>query len=167
MNDSRVCGYAVTTSAASGNGLFRRKAAKHTNSPASGFTGEHSWTGSGLYAVHQTAALASGNLCYDPEKDSFCLSFPVASGEACVAYQSGTTEDAWYLNMPLNSRWPDLHLHYRKDESGLIPIASGDFIFAGSGIVVSGQERKAFSVWQSGQVVAVYDPGASGLVTFK
>jgi hypothetical protein len=166
MNDRRVCGYTLTTSATSGNSLFRRKKDKHTNPPASGFKGEHSWTNSGLYDVHQKAALASGNLCYDPVNDYFCLSFPVPSGEARVAYQSGTTQDAWYLNMPLNSRWPNLHLHYREDESGLIPIVSGDFVFAGSGIMVSGQERKAYSVWQSGQPVAVYDPIASGLVTF-
>jgi hypothetical protein len=29
------------------------------------------------------------------------------------------------------------------------------------------QKQKAYSVWQSGQVVAVYAPVASGLVTFK
>lgn len=167
LNDGRVCGYALTASVTSGNSLFRRKEAKHTNPPASGFKGEHSWTNSGLYDVHQTAALASGNLCYDPVKDYFCLSFPVASGEARVAYQSGTTHDAWCLNMPLNSRWPDLHLHYRKDESSLIPIVSGDFVFAGSGILVSGVEKKAYSVWQNNNLVAVYDPSGSGLVTFK
>jgi hypothetical protein len=33
--------------------------------------------------------------------------------------------------------------------------------------MVSGVEQKAYSVWQSGQVVAVYDPVASALVTFK
>jgi hypothetical protein len=114
LNNCRVCGYTVTTSVASGNSLFRKKEDKHTNPPASAFKGEHSWTDPGHYDIHQAAALASGNLCYDPAKDYFCLSFPVASGEARVAYQSGTTQDAWHLNMPLNSRWPDLHLHYRR-----------------------------------------------------
>jgi hypothetical protein len=33
--------------------------------------------------------------------------------------------------------------------------------------LVSGVEQKAYSVWQGGQVVAVYDPIGSGLVTFK
>ena len=73
--------------------------------------------------------------------------------------------DAWYLTMPLNSKWPNLHLHYRESVSGVIPIADGDFVVASSGIIVSGVEQKAYSVWQSGQVIAVYDPAGSGLVT--
>jgi hypothetical protein len=97
----------------------------------------------------------------------FCLSAPLASGEAKVEYlASGTAEDAWRINMPLNSKWPNLHIHYRESDAGLIPIASGDFVVASSGILVSGVERRAYSVWQSGQLVAVYDPVASGLVTF-
>ncbi len=87
LNDGRVCEYALTTDVASGNSLCRRKENKHTNPPASGFTGEHSWTNSGLYDGHQTAAFASGNLCFDPVKDYFCLSFPISSGEARIAYQ--------------------------------------------------------------------------------
>jgi hypothetical protein len=168
LGNGSVCGYALTTDVASGNSLFRRKEAKHTNPPPSGAaSGVHSWTNSGLYDVHQTAALASGNLCYDTVNNYFCLTAPLPSGEARVRYlKSGTTEDAWLINMPLNSKWPNLHLHYRQDDTGLIPIASGDFVVASSGILVSGAERKAYSIWQSGQVVAVYDPVASGLVTF-
>ncbi len=152
----------------SGNHAYRAKETKHTSPPPSGSTGDHSWTRPGLYDMHQMAVLASGNLCYDMVNRYFCLSAPLGSGEATVAYQqSGTTADAWRITMPLNSKWPNLHLHYRESEAGLIPIASGDFVFAGSGIMVSGVERKAYSVWQGGQVIAVYDPVASGLVTFK
>jgi hypothetical protein len=168
FNDGRVCGYALTTDVASGNHKYRVKEAKHTAPQVSGASGDHSWTSPGLYDLHQTAALTSGNLCYDPINKYFCLSTPLGSGEAKVSYQqSGTTQDAWRITMPLNSRWPDLHLHYRESEAGLIPIASGDFVFAGSGIMVSGVEQKAYSVWQSGQLVAVFDPIGSGLVTFK
>jgi hypothetical protein len=167
LSNGCVCGFALTTEVASGNRLFRKKEGKHTNPPPPGASGDHSWTGSGLYALHQTAALASGTLCYDPINNYFCLSSPLASGEARVFYQqSGTTEDAWQINLPLNSKWPNLHLHYRQSDSGLIPIASGDFVVASSGILVSGVEQKAYSIWQGQQVVAVYDPIASGLVTF-
>jgi hypothetical protein len=40
-------------------------------------------------------------------------------------------------------------------------------VFAGSGIIVSGVEKKAYSVWQNNDLVAVYDPAGSGLITFK
>jgi hypothetical protein len=168
FNDGRICGYALTTDVASGNRTYRAKQDKHTRPPPSGALGEHSWSSPGLYDVHQTVAFASGNLSYDTINNYFCLTAPIGSGEARVSYQqSGTTEDAWRVAMPLNSKWPNLHLHYRESEAGLIPITSGDFVFAVSGILVSGVEKKAYSVWQSGHVVAVYDPVTSGLVTFS
>ena len=165
LNNGRTCGYALTTSLASGNRLVRKKHDKHTNPPPSGSTDDHSWTSAGLYDVHQTAALISGVLGYDTVNNYFCLTHPVPSGEAQVTYLAGTTADAWYLTMPLNSRWPNLHLHYRESVSGVIPIAEGDFVVASSGIMVSGVEQKAYNIWQSGQVVAVYDPAGSGLIT--
>jgi hypothetical protein len=167
LGNGSVCGFALTTELVSGNRLFRKKEAKHTNPPSPGTCAEHSWTSSGLYGLHQTAALASGNLCYDPINNYFCLSAPLASGEAKVFYQqNGTTENAWRITMPLNSRWPNLHLHYRQSDSGLIPIASGDFVVSSSGMLISGVEQKAYSVWQGGQILAVHDPVGSGLVTF-
>lgn len=168
LGNGATCGFALTAELASGNSLFRKKETKHTNPPPLGATtGTHSWANPGLYDVHQTAALASGNLCYDTANNYFCLTAPLPSGEARVRYlESGTTEDAWRINMPLNSKLPNLHLHYRESDAGLIPIASGDFVVALSGILVSGVERRAYSIWQSGQVIAVYDPVASGLVTF-
>lgn len=167
LSDGRVCGFALTIHVASGNHTVRSKDEKHTNPPMSGSTGDHSWTSSGQYDYHLTAAFASGNLCYDAINRYFCLSAPLGSGEAKVSYhQSGTVEDAWRINMPLNSKWPNLHLHYRTSDSGLISIASGDFVVASSGILIAGAARKAYSIWQSGQLVAVYDPIASGLVTF-
>jgi hypothetical protein len=165
FNDGRTCGYALTTSLTSGNSVFRKKHEKHTNPLPSGSTADHSWTSSGLYDVHQTAALSSGVLGYNPVNNYFCLTHPVPSGEACVTYRSGTTADAWYLSMPLNSKWPNLHLHYRESVSGVIPIAEGDFVVASSGIMVSGVEQRAYTIWQSGQVIAAYDPAGSGLIT--
>lgn len=166
-NDGTTCGFALTTSYASGNHTYRTKHDKHTQPQPPGASGDHSWTRSGLYDLHQTVALASGTVFYDQKNKYFCLSFPVASGEAHVTYQqSGTTRDAWRSIMPLNLTWPNLHLHYREMDSNMIHIADGDFVVASSGILVSGKEQKAYSIWQSGQAIAVYDPIASGLVTF-
>jgi hypothetical protein len=143
LNNGRSCGYALTTSLAGGNRLFRKKQHKHTNPPTPSSTADHSWTTSGLYDVHQTAALSSGLLGYDSVNNYFCLTLPVPSGEAVVTYRTGATSDAWYLTMPLNSKWPNLHLHYRESVSGVMPIAEGDFVVASSGIIVSGVEQKA------------------------
>jgi hypothetical protein len=165
LSNGSICGYALTTSLVSGNSHFRNKHDKHTNPPPSGSTDDHSWTSSGLYDVHQTAALSSGVLGYDTVNNYFCLTHPIPSGEAQVTYRDGTTADAWYLTMPLNSKWPKLHLHYRESVSGVIPITEGDFVVASSGIEVSGVKQKVYSIWQSGQVIAAYDPGGSGLIT--
>src|SRR5262249_49075953 len=55
FGDGRVCGYALTTDVMSGNHTYRTKEAKHTSPPPSGSRGDHSWTSSGLYDLHQTA----------------------------------------------------------------------------------------------------------------
>ena len=166
LNNGRTCGYALTTSLASGNRHSRKKHDKHTNPPPSGSTDDHSWTTSArLYDVHQTAALSSGVLGYDTGEKLLLPHAPRPQRRGQGECRTGTTADAWYLTMPLNSRWPKLHLHYRESVSGVIPIAEGDFVVASSGIMVSGVEQKAYSIWQSGQVVAVYDPAGSGLIT--
>ena len=67
--------------------LFRKKHNKHSNPPPSGSTADHSWTSSGLSDVHQTAALSSGMLGYDTVNNYFCLTLPIASGEAQMTYQ--------------------------------------------------------------------------------
>jgi hypothetical protein len=104
-------------------------------------------------------------LGYDTVNNYFCLTHPVPSGETQVTYHTGTTADAWYLTMPLNSKWPNLHLHYRESVSGVIPLGEGDFVVASSGIMALGIEQKAYTIWQSGQVIAIYDPLGSGLIT--
>jgi hypothetical protein len=147
FGDGRVCGYTLTTEVMSGNHTYRAKEAKYTKPPLGANRGPF-MDEPGLYYLHQRAALASGTLCYDTVNRYFCLSAPFGSGEAKVAYQqSETTADAWRIIIPLNSKWPNLHLHYRQSEAGLIPIASGDFVFAGSGIMVLGVEQKTYSVW--------------------
>ena len=135
LNDGRVCGYVLNTSVGTGNSFYRKKEQKHTNPPVSGATGtEHSWTAPGLYDHHQEFAHASGGLFYDSFHGYFCLSSPVGSGQAKIAYlQSGTTGYATNLIMPLNSKWTNLHSHYRDNVDGLIPIATGDFVFAALG----------------------------------
>ena len=168
LKDGRVCGFALTTSFASGNHKYRTKSEKHTAPPVSGNLADHSWTRSGLYDRHQAAVLTSGGLGYDQVHGYFCLTAPVNSGEATVMYcRSGTSEVATRIVMPLNSRWADLHLHYRANGSGLIQIATGGFVFESSGCVVSGMLRKTYGARQSGQLVAAYDPVHSGLVTFR
>ena len=47
----------------------------------------------------------------------------------------------------------------------MIPIADGEFVLAASRHHGLGVEQKAYSIWQSGQMVAVYDPAGSGLIT--
>src|ERR1700733_1352831 len=77
LGNGKICGFALTTELASGNRVFREKHEKHTNPPPPGASGDHSWTSSGNYGLHQTAALASGNLCYDTTNNYFCLSTPL------------------------------------------------------------------------------------------
>src|SRR5262249_7542497 len=101
LGSGRLCGFALTTDYASGNHTYRAKHCKHTSPPPSGSTTDHSWTRSGLYDGHQMGALTSGSLCYDTTNKYFCLTGPLANGEAQVTYRSGTTADAWYLTMPI------------------------------------------------------------------
>jgi hypothetical protein len=84
LNDGRFCGYALTTNLACGNSVFRKKHDKHSKPRPSGSTADHSWTSSGMRDVHQTAALSSGVLGYDTVNNYFCLTLPIASGEAQV-----------------------------------------------------------------------------------
>jgi hypothetical protein len=89
VNDRTVCGYTLPRNLASGNSLFRKKYDKHVNPRPSGSTAEHSWTSSGLRDVHHAAALSSGVLGYDTVNNYFCLTLPIASGEAQVTYRAG------------------------------------------------------------------------------
>lgn len=137
--------------------------------PGSGDAGDWSWTNAALYDHHHTAALTSGNVYFDPVNKYFCAINPVPSGDAHVRYEKsgGTIADAFNSITPLNSRPHNLHTFFGENTTGLIPIASGNVMICASGVQISGQSQTVFSILQDGKVRAIYNPTASGLVTFS
>lgn len=164
----KPCGFRLTTTHLDGNQTYRAKFFKHTNPPAASASGDQSWSHSDAYDHYHECALASGQLFYDTVNKYFCLEFsPMGSGDAQIRYGTGGTSDAWHTIEPLNSKWPNLHPQFREHTSGLVPIATGDFTVAHSGIMVGGQEQRAYTIWQYNQPIAGYDPGTKQLIEFK
>lgn len=169
LKDGTTCGYSLTTNLFSGNAFTREKATKHTCPPASGDTGDWSWaTNPALHSNHHVLGLVSGDTYFDAMNNYFCSINPVASGDALVRYEnSGSITDAFNSITPLNSKMQNLHTFYGQNTDGMVHIGTGDFSIASSGVSISGQSVKIFSVIQSGKVVAMYNPLSSGLALYS